>query len=166
MATESPRTSPLEASILRSPPSRAERGLAARAGARRPAPSGGAEPGAGRGADARLGRALAAWLGRSRALRHSPAPAVSGRGPVRLRRFLPRWSSSGAGGGEVGDQGRFESAFCDGEQNEGAQDGHSLHSAAPREDAWGLGAERGAWVRFGLGNGRNPVTADEGSGEE
>lgn len=59
-------------------PSAAELGLVVRAGARRPAPHGGAEPGAGRGADARLGRALAAWLGQGRALRHSPAPAVSG----------------------------------------------------------------------------------------
>lgn len=79
MAAKSPRSS---ATRQRPPvtalPSAAERRLVVRAGARRPAPHGGAEPGAGRGADARLGRALAAWLGHGRALRHSPAPAVSG----------------------------------------------------------------------------------------
>lgn len=109
-----------------------------RAGARRPAPDGGAEPGAGRGADARLGRALAAWLGRGRALRHSPASAVSGRGPKRLRRSQPHWELGGPGNVE-----RFLRWTADGR----GQDGHSLHSAALSEDSRGLGAERGDWFR-------------------
>lgn len=102
VAAEYPRTPPRVGSVLPSPALRSAvepgLGLELRAGARRPAPDGGEEPGAGRGADARLGRALAAWLGRGRALRHSPASAVSGRGPKRLRRSQPRSSSLGTGG--------------------------------------------------------------------
>lgn len=104
VAAEYPRTPPRVGSVLVSPALRSAvepglgLGLELRAGARRPAPDGSAEPGAGRGADARLGRALAASLGRGRALRHSPASAVSGRGPKRLRRSQPRPSSLGTGG--------------------------------------------------------------------
>lgn len=43
----------------------------------------------------------------------------------------------------------FECAFCDGWESEGALDGHSLHSAAPREDARGLGLS--AVTGLGLG---------------
>lgn len=128
-----------------------------RAGARRPAPDGGAEPGAGRGADARLGRALAAWLGRGRALRHSPASAVSGRGPKRLRRSQPRPSSLGTGG----NQGML-SAFCDGRLTEGAKMGTP---STPRRSA----RIRGAWglsVVTGLGNGETLSLRTRGLGKK